>query len=272
MREGVARSLLDAAGGVTARRDGTLIITKFFWMSTMKLIIVDTETSDLDPRKGAQILELAWLELSFTPRTPGVDWKHMYSGEYYIQYDGPISPLAQAVHHIPPHKLTKDGGAVLREEAIRVLLDHTPQDSFMVAHNVVFDSGFLPELQRPWICTLRCARHLWPEAPGYSNQVLRYWLKLNPFDIEPLVEYRYPHQALYDVATTASILLKMLERCTVEQLLTMSNTPVRLKKIGFGKHRGMDFDQLPPDYIRWLRGQSNLDTDVMHTLNSILHK
>lgn len=232
----------------------------------MKLIVLDTETSDLHPSQGAQILELAWLELELKD---GV-WKLVFSTDFYLEYDGPISPHAQAVHHIRADKLTTERGAVVRADAIQMLLEHIPHESYMVAHNAAFDAGFLPEVTRPWICTMRAARHIWQNAPGYSNQVLRYWLKVSPVDVDPSVELRYPHQARYDAATTAALLLKMLENHTVEQLLLFSKTPVRLKRIDFGKHKGMPFEVIPKDYLQYLRRQPDLNADVAHTINEIL--
>jgi exodeoxyribonuclease X len=227
----------------------------------MNLIVLDTETSDLDPDKGASLLELAWIKLEHN----GQLWEQISTAENYIIYDGPISPHAQALHHIRSDMLTKEKGAIFRHEAITNLINHIRSDTFIVAHNSAFDSKFIPEITAPWICTFRAAKHIWPHAPGYSNQVLRYWLK-----IDPCVQDRYPHQALYDVTTTVSILLKMLEQYSPEQLLHFSRTPVRLKNIGFGKHRGSSFDQIPRDYLLWLRSQTGLDEDLRHTLDSIL--
>jgi exodeoxyribonuclease X len=227
----------------------------------MKLIVVDTETSDLDPDKGAKLLDLAWIEFSHN----GQAWEKISEAENYIQFQGHISPHAQAVHHILPEMLTEEKGAISRYQAILNLQKHIDETTFMVSHNSDFDSKFLPEINRPWICTLRSAKHIWPAAPGYSNQVLRYWL-----GVIPEVLNRYPHQALYDVHTTAGILFKMLKQYSPEHLLNLSKMPVRLKNIGFGKHRGMPFSQLPLDYVKWLRAQSNLDDDLKHTLDSLI--
>jgi exodeoxyribonuclease X len=234
----------------------------------MKLIIVDTETSDLDPKEGAQILEIAWLELT----NDSGSWNPTFNGEYYIEYSGPISPKAAAVHHIPASRLTKEQGAFPRAYAINHFLGRIAPDSIMVAHNAQFDKGFLPEVTVPWICTMRSARHLWQGAPGYSNQVLRYYLNLDIIKIDPVVEQRYPHQARYDVATTTGILLKMLQMVPVEQLIVMSASPVRLKNISFGKYEGMPFDQVPLDYLQWLRARPNLDVDLKYTINTILER
>lgn len=231
----------------------------------MKLIVLDTETSDLDPSKGAEVLQIAWIEVELT----GEGWAPTFSTDYYIEYEGDISPHAMAVHHIPAERLSRKQGATERSEAYKFLLSHIQPDSIMVAHYAEFDSKFFPQITRPWICTYRSARHIWPTAPGYSNQVLRYWLGTNIFKIASAVQHRHPHEALYDAATTTTILLKMLETHTPEQLLAFSNTPVKLKKIGFGKHRGQDFNSLPHDYLRWLRNNTQ-NEDVKHTIDEIL--
>ena len=232
----------------------------------MKLMILDTETSDLDPARGAKVLELAWIELVQEDRL----WKPTFSTDFYIQYQGPISPHAHATHHIDPLMLTAERGAHPFDEAIKFLLEHIEPDTIMVAHFASFDKAFFPQITRPWICTYRSAKHVWPAAPGYSNQVLRYWLNLNLNKIEPKIEYRRPHQALYDAATTTGILLKMLEVHTPERLLHLSQAPLRLQKINFGKHKGMDFDLIPRDYLQWLRQRPDLEDDIKHTIDSIL--
>src|SRR6516165_7720106 len=156
----------------------------------MKLIVVDTETSDL-PENGGSMLEIAWMTL-LDP-----DWKAVSSYESYIRYSGPIHPRAQAQHHIRADCLTAERGAITREQAVGKLLSELGPDSFLVAHNSAFDSKFLPELATPWICTLRVSQHIWPEAPGHSNQVLRYWLGIKPdLSCANTVKPRMPHQAL----------------------------------------------------------------------------
>jgi len=232
----------------------------------MNLIVLDTETSDL-PENGGSLMELAW----FVMGNEGQGWKPIASHETYIQYDGPINPMAQASHHIRADQCTAAKGAVPKISAIARIQTDIESDDFLVAHNKDFDSKFLPELNNPWICTYRCAKRIWPEAPGYSNQVLRYWLGIKP-DLSISTQYRMrmPHQALYDVATTAGLLQRMLEKHTPQELYEFTGKPVKLKTINFGKHKGTPFDQVPRDYLAWLRGQQNLDQDLKFTLDSIL--
>jgi exodeoxyribonuclease X len=232
----------------------------------MKLIVIDTETSDLDPNKGAAILELAWMVIEHDSER----WRPVSAYETYIQYSGPINPHAQASHHIKADCLTPHR-AMLRADAVQKLLNELEPDTFTVAHNSEFDAKFLPEVTNQWICTFKAAKKVWPGAPGYSNQVLRYWLNVNPdLSLAPSVKARAPHQALYDVATTTGILLKMLEQHSPAELYQLCTSPSRLRTIDFGKHKGTPFEQVPKDYLKWLRDQPQLDADLKFTLDSIL--
>jgi exodeoxyribonuclease X len=143
-------------------------------------------------------------------------------------------------------------------------------DTILVAHNAEFDSKFLPEVKHQWLCTMRTAKHLWPNAPGFSNQTLRYHLGITP--LQDYVSNRYPHQALYDVATTAALLLRMLHEHTPEKLLELSNKPVMLKTVTFGKHRGKPYTQVPTDYLQWIQSSGKWDSDVSYTVEQELQQ
>jgi exodeoxyribonuclease X len=116
----------------------------------------------------------------------------------------------------------------------------------------------------PWICTVRSAKNVWPEAPGHSNQVLRYWrdLRLDTALADPA------HRAGPDAWVTAHLLIDMLKVATVEQMLAWTNEPRRLDRIPFGKHRGRPWAEPPEDYLRWMvgqggSGQGDKDADVV---------
>lgn len=232
----------------------------------MNIFVVDTETSDLDPATGATILELAWIALDRVEDK----WVPVSSYETYVQYNGPIHPSAQAQHHIRADKLTAERGALTRADAVGKLTQVLKPDAYVVAHNVDFDSKFLPEVTNKWICTYKAAKKVWPRAPGYSNQVLRYWLNVVPdLSIASTIKQRAPHQAMYDVATTTGILQKMLETYTIEELYKFSQ-PSILTTIEFGKYKGTPFNQIPKDYLVWLREQPKLSEDLKLTIDSIL--
>ena len=135
------------------------------------------------------------------------------------------------------------------------------------AHNVAFDSAFLkptvPAWSAPWICTLRVARHLWPDALSHSNQALRYRLDLNVRGDEP------PHRAMGDALTTAALLVRQVETAgSVDRLLDLTRQPALLSRASFGKHRGLLWSEVPMDYLNWAVQQSWDDPDVAHTIRS----
>lgn len=213
---------------------------------TERVLIVDTETTGLDSERDS-LLEIGWADLA----------RNGEAGASFVQFDGRIPPEARAAHHIAPDDVT---GAPGRSAVIGRLTALGP--TLIAAHNAEFDRGFLPEFaETPWLCTWRCARHLWPEAPSYSVQVLRYWLGLE-VDTPPGIA---PHRALYDVVVTREILRVMLGMRTVTELCELQHRPVMLTTIPFGKHRGQRWSTVPRDYLAWLLRQPDLDRDVRHT-------
>ena len=95
------------------------------------------------------------------------------------------------------------GRAPRLEEVLPIYMDadRAAGVDVFVAHKWAFEAQWLEDyLQgRPAICTYKAALRLWPEAPGYSNQVLRYWLR--PKDLNPAVASP-PHRALPDAYVT----------------------------------------------------------------------
>jgi exodeoxyribonuclease X len=132
------------------------------------------------------------------------------------------------------------------DEALYRVLDPFGLDAISIcaAHNSKFDSAFLPMLSdRQWIDTLRCAKHVWPDAPDFKNQTLRYRLDL-PRD--------RMHRALEDAMMTAHILARLLAGRTVDELLELSTAPFLLSKVNFGKHYGKSWSDVPTDYLQWI--------------------
>lgn len=223
----------------------------------MDLLTVDTETTGLDPSRDG-IVEMAgvWrigdeLRYSHSVCNPGI----------------PITPDARAAHHIRDDEVAGSPAPLLALQ--RLLADHgsVSGERVYVAHNAAYDRSFLQRLMESlgivnrWICTWRCAMHLWPDAPSYKNQTLRYWLDLQPEVPSGL----YPHRALYDAIVTEEILQCMLRQRRVEELIQMSQSPVLLTKVSFGKHRGDLWERVPTSYLQWVSRQSDMDEDTLHT-------
>lgn len=222
----------------------------------MRYIVTDTETTGLDHEKDG-IVEIAGCAR---------DGDALLFYESFCNPTVPISVEAMATHHITEDMIV---GKISPREAVTGMMQKlsTDEPGVLVAHNAAFDRGFIGKLslklsdQSRWICTYRCAMHLWPDAPGHSNQVLRYWLKVKP-ELPPGL---YPHRALYDVMVTEAILQEMLKTKSLEELIDLSQKPVLLSKVRFGKYKGMLWKEVPSDYLRWILKQSDIDSDVRHT-------
>lgn len=229
----------------------------------MKIVVLDTETCGFE-EGSRQLVELSAVcegEIVFNMlANPGV----------------PIPPQASAVHHLTDDDVASappaaDVVGYFAEKLMDLAEDRDWHDEILlVAHNAEYDKGILTDYmsdfgEMHWLCTYRCASHLWPDSPGHSNQVMRYWLKLQP-DVNPTL---HAHRALYDVRVTASLLDAMLRGYTVSQLVEMQSKPILQTVCRFGKHRGTRWDEVPTDYLRWMQRQ-DFDPDTAHTVQTQL--
>ncbi len=163
-------------------------------------IVLDTETTGLDPRTGHRLIEVACLELEdFIP-----------TGRSFHRYIHPgreIDPEAQAVHGISLDFLT---GKPRFEEVCEEFLDFVA-DTVLIAHNAGFDRNFvnaelewagrrtLPDGQ--WIDTLSMAQK---RFPGMYNSLDALCKR---FKIS-LAE-REKHGALIDCRLLAAVYLEL---------------------------------------------------------------
>lgn len=227
----------------------------------------DTETTGKDA-ETARIVEIATVavnggtgiitEIGSVLTNPGVS----------------IPPEASAVHHLVDDDVADEGPA---DVVVTDIIRDTEREPNVVhvAHNSSYDAtviGHVVETGAPWLCTYRLARHLMPDAPGHSNQVLRYWLGLDV----PHAEGKPAHRALADAHVTARLLahLLMLEHgCeTVDELIALANSPVELRgKLGFGKHAEKTWDEVPTDYLNWMASK-DFESDTMHTVRCQLKR
>jgi exodeoxyribonuclease X len=142
------------------------------------------------------------------------------------------------VHHITDEELECEPTMTDLMSRRVSLLNIIKNADYVAGHFVDFDVRMLAQSgyvsAKPTVCTWKCARHMWPEAPAFGNQALRYWLNLN------IPKMRHPpHRALTDAVVTAHILARMLatER-TIDDLVTLTSAPVLLRTVSFGKYRG----------------------------------
>ena len=225
----------------------------------MKFITFDTETTGIDPEVD-RLVELAGVCRGY---------EHFST---LVNPERDIPPEARAIHHIGPDDV-KD--APFETGAMMNFFDSfLPEESYkdviLVAHNAKFDRGFVRRIDPigeqavQFICTMRCAWMSWPDAPGFSNQVLRYWLGLENLDLPPEL---FPHRALYDCIVTQGILEELLKKHPVSTLLQWSNNPVLMPKVPYGKHKGKTWAEVDYGYLKWATGPSGPvdDEDFVYT-------
>jgi DNA polymerase III epsilon subunit-like protein len=185
----------------------------------------------------------------------------------------PISIEAMSIHHItnemvmdkPPFKDSKTW------KTLTSLFADT--SNIMVAHNAKFDVEMLrrEDIQpQKTICTYKMARFLDKDGiiPQYNLQYLRYYLSLN-IDASP-------HNALGDILVLEALFQRIYAKANdefgieaIEKMIEVTQNPVLLPRMPFGKHKGMKFEEIPTDYLEWLFG-TDLDEDMAYTFKHYL--
>lgn len=226
--------------------------------------VIDTETSGLDPTKD-RICEFASID-SFGNEV-----------QMLVNPGVPIPCDVSGVTHLTDDDVAE---AAQWEHAMELIPQLVPVGNVIVAHNAVFDQGFLPCLaDRSWVCSMRLAQHLIPNAPNYKNQTLRYLFGGAKLDLHGLES----HRALADVIVTQFVFKKLIERYLaqdrdddVDALIAFANSPILVTRpLWFGKHRGLTIDKCPSDYIAWAlspRGMADMEDDLRYTFETELAK
>ena len=226
--------------------------------------VIDYETTGTQEDDDAEIIEYGAYDL--TASEDGASWFVGRSVSSLIRPRNPIPPEARAVHHISDADV-QDAPSL--REMLGELLDGA---DICAAHNAKFEEHFTPDKSLRWICTYKCALIVWPDAPGHSNQCLRYWLGVDADDgFYPNLSMP-PHRALPDAYVTAFILKRLLIERPVDDLLTISRYPALIGVMRFGKHKGTKFEDAPCSYLEWIRDQSDMNEDTKFTARYWLQK
>lgn len=231
----------------------------------MIFAVVDTETTGLGPRDQVCEIAVVWVPSS-GESVPAPRFS-------FVKPSVPVSIEARAVHHIPDSDLES---APTMQELMAEWEDVFPRikkgsksETVMVAHNLAFDRRLILQsgvnesaLPLRSMCTVRLAKHVFPGAPSYSNQVLRYYLNL-----KPRVGGEYPaHRAIADAGVTAALMVDMLCHVSADDLLRISGQPALLSTCRIGKkYAGQPWATInDPGYLRWVLN-GDFDEDVKYT-------
>lgn len=225
----------------------------------MLLRVIDFETTNLPP--DCAICQIGRTDVLHRGGKPTI----LEPGAMFVNPEREIAPEARAIHHIRDRDV-KDAPPV--DLGLRSLMQangHGEPDVF-AAHNAKFERDLFDGGGKPWICTRKIAMRLWPDAPNHQNQTLRYFLGIDgQYDFEAHLAMP-PHRAGPDTYVTAHILARALVMESAEQLIRWSNEPSLLPgNIGFGKHKGLPWSQVPGDYLDWIVSKSDMDYEVKFT-------
>lgn len=195
-----------------------------------------------------------------------------------------IPPEASAIHHIT-NKMVKNEPSFKESpdyQNVKELFED--ENSFVVAHNAIFDLNMLKKeeiIPRNFICTLRVARALDPEGKieKYNLQYLRYFLGI---EIEAKA-----HDALGDVLVLEKLFERLFNKIkttdnlddekTIEKMTKISSHPSIFKHFNFGKYVGQEIGNVAKEdrgYLEWLLKQKQegdqIDEDWIYTLKHYL--
>jgi len=165
----------------------------------MRQIVLDTETTGLDPRQGHRIIEVAAIEL---------DGRKVSDRTFhrYLNPEREIDEGAAAVHGLTLERLQNEAKF---SEVAPALLEFIA-GAELIIHNAPFDIGFLnaeltlaglPLLSNPVIDTLKVAKELHPGKKNNLNALCdRYQIDNS---------HRTLHGALLDTELLAEVYLGM---------------------------------------------------------------
>lgn len=168
----------------------------------MREIVLDTETTGLDPATGDRVVEIACVELQ----------NHIQTGESYQQYINPERDMPEGAFRI--HGLSAEflSGYPVFAEVADAFLDFIGGDPLII-HNAEFDIRFLnaelARIDRPGIPmsrtidTVGMARRKFPGAQANLDALCRrFGIDLSPRD--------QGHAALVDTELLAKVYLELI--------------------------------------------------------------
>ncbi len=198
--------------------------------------VIDLETTGGQPWAHG-VCEIGWQDVT---TGAGGTWQVTDGRGAVLTNPGrPIPPVTAAVHHIVDSDVA--GAPAFRDAAPAILRGDF---AALAAHRASFEQRWCtPELAGgiPWICTWKCALRLWPNAPSFSNQVLRYWRMPAGLDRDVGLPV---HRAGPDAYVTAHHLRDMLGEASVEQLIAWSAEPGLLPRVYTGPFKGKPWSEV----------------------------
>lgn len=233
-------------------------------MQPLTVRVIDLETTGSHPPAHG-VCEVGWQDVCLSADNRWVIGDNR--GAQLVNPGRLIPPVTMAVHHILDSDVAE--APLWPNVAPRVLY---PEDRVvaLAAHSAAFEQRFCTSeytKDLPWICTWKCALRVFPDAPRFSNQVLRYWRM--PEGLDQALGLPV-HRAFPDAYVTAHHLRDMLNIVSVEQLLNWSNEPGLLPRVPAGPFRGRAWVDLDVESLN--RFAEDRNEDVSFSAQTELNK
>ncbi|MDD2565429.1 MAG: exonuclease domain-containing protein [Candidatus Gracilibacteria bacterium] len=243
----------------------------------MNITFIDTETTGI--KEEDVIIQLGLIN--------EIDWKIIHEiNSFFSNGDRKISLVSKATHNILEENV-KDFPVFSVEVEEYKLIEQIKDNTVFIGHNVQFDIGMLAKFgfqTTRYIDTLNVAKHLLQDEQdefenSYRQEVLKYYLMEKGITFPTVRAHdamadvlilRVNFKYLFDLAKAKFSLNSDDE--TVEKLVELTQSPVFLKKLNFGKYKGTTFDDLlknDPSYLKWLAKNTD-DENVRFTCSKYL--
>lgn len=230
---------------------------------------------DGKPDSGGGVIEIGFVDLVAQDADlvgAPCNWVVGEGGSRLCNPGRPISPDSQSVHFIDDADVANEPGW---KSLMHAFLKKSKEDGVIAfaAHNYKSEQQWLhPDWQGsdiPFICTMKAAYWVWPDAPSFKNQGLRFWRR----PVGLVRELAEPaHRAQNDAYTTAFLVRDLLndEGIALEQLLEWTTKPALLPRCKFGDYRdtndgmGTPWGEVEVGLLDWVLARQ-FDEDVMFT-------
>ena len=220
------------------------------------LIFLDIESTGLDLEKDRII------QLSFLKKTKNK--VEVFNDLCYTDVE--MDFTAMGIHHITP-EMIEDKYWPHETDSYLALEKENIESNYFISHSNELDIAMLEnegmKFQMKCIDTDQCARHILKDAENYKLQTLRYQYGLYKYEKETAeklgIDEIRAHDALGDALLHYLLFEYLLEKVegNLDKLVLLTNTPVLLEKITFGKYKNkeMTFEELwardPNDFV-WM--------------------
>jgi DNA polymerase-3 subunit epsilon len=225
-----------------------------------EFVCLDCETTGLELDKD-RIIEIALVKFTFE--------QTLDSYETLIDPQMPIPEVSIAIHHITDQMVKgKPKITEILPKIFEFVAGH-----IIVGHGITNDIAFICAAAKqhsvpcklashPYLDTLRMAR-LYGESPINSLERLRQHFN---------IAEEGAHRAMNDVIVNIEVFKYLARRYkTTEQIVNRLKSPIQLKTMPLGKHKGRSFAEIPVEYLRWAVNQK-FDQDLMFSLKTELKK